>query len=84
MRRDCLMRRMIPCSLRHPKSERKVLARQTPGTLVVIATNLADGVGLSPGSLTDPKRCVVVEQESDNAPVQFGAHTHEHHRTAEP
>jgi hypothetical protein len=60
------------------------LARQTPGGLVVIATNLADKLGLSAEDLTDPKRCVVVVQGSDSAPVQFGAHTAEHHRTAKP
>ncbi len=60
------------------------LARQTPGGLVVIATNLADKLGLSAEDLTDAKRCVVVVQGSDSAPVQFGAHTAEHHRTAKP
>lgn len=60
------------------------LARQTPGGLVVIATNLADKLGLSAEDLTDPKRCVVVVQGSDSAPVQFGAHAAEHHRTAKP
>lgn len=60
------------------------LARQTPGGLVIIATNLADKVGLSPEDLTDPKRCVVVVQGSDSAPVQFGAHAAEHHQTAKP
>ncbi len=60
------------------------LARQTPGGLVVIATNLADKVGLSPEGFADGKRCVVVVQGSDSAPVQFGAHTAEHHRTAKP
>ncbi|HZC46706.1 MAG TPA: cation:proton antiporter, partial [Candidatus Acidoferrum sp.] len=33
------------------------LARQTPGGLVIVATNLADKVGLSPEDLSDPKRC---------------------------
>ena len=60
------------------------LARQTPGGLVIIATNLADKIGLSPEDLTDPRRCVVVVQGSDSAPVQFGAHPAEHHRTAKP
>ena len=60
------------------------LARQTPGGLVVIATNLADKVGLSPEDLTDPRRCVVVVQGSDSAPVVIGAHAAEHHRTAKP
>ncbi len=60
------------------------LARQTPGGLVVIATNLADKVGLSPEDLTDPRRCVVVVQGSDSAPVLIGAHPAEHHRTAKP
>jgi Kef-type K+ transport system membrane component KefB len=58
------------------------LARQTPGGLVVIATNLADRVGLSPEGLADPKRCVVVVQGSDRAPVQFGAHAQANYRTA--
>ena len=60
------------------------LARQTPGGLVVIATNLADKVGLSPEDLTDPRRCVVVVQGSESAPVLIGAHAAEHHRTAKP
>jgi Kef-type K+ transport system membrane component KefB len=60
------------------------LARQTPGGLVVIATNLADKVGLSPEDLTDPGRCVVVVQGSDSAPVQFGAHDQGNYRTAKP
>ena len=60
------------------------LARQTPGGLVVIATNLADKLGLSAEDLTDPKRCVVVVQGSDSAPVLIGAHAAEHHRTAKP
>ncbi len=60
------------------------LARQTPGGLVVIATNLADKVGLSPEDLTDPKRCVVVVQGSDIAPVRLGARAQERHRTAKP
>ena len=60
------------------------LARQTPGGLVIIATNLADKIRLSPEDLTDPRRCVVVVQGSDSAPVQFGAHPAENHRTARP
>jgi len=60
------------------------LARQTPGGLVVIATNLADRVGLSREDLTDPKRCVVVVQGSESAPARLGARTIEHHRTAKP
>jgi len=60
------------------------LARQTPGGLVVIATNLADKVGLSPEGFADGKRCVVVVQGSDSAPIQIGAHAAEHHRTAKP
>jgi len=58
------------------------LARQTPGGLVVIATNLADKIGLSPEDLTDPRRCVVVVQGSESAPARLGARTIEHHRTA--
>ncbi len=60
------------------------LARQTPGGLVVIATNLADKVGLSPEGFADGKRCVVVVQGSDSAPIQIGARAAEHHRTAKP
>ncbi len=60
------------------------LARQTPGGLVIVATNLADKVGLSPEDLTDPKRCVVVVQGSESAPARLGARTIEHHRTAKP
>jgi len=60
------------------------LARQTPGGLVIVATNLADKVGLSPEELTDPKRCVVVVQGSKTAPARLGARTIEHHRTAKP
>ena len=60
------------------------LARQTPGGLVVVATNLADKVGLSPEDLTDPKRCVVVVQGSETAPARLGARTIEQHRTAKP
>jgi len=43
------------------------LGRQTPGGLVVIATNLADKVGLSPEHFADGKRCVVVVQGSEAA-----------------
>jgi Kef-type K+ transport system membrane component KefB len=60
------------------------LARQTPGGLVVVATNLADRVGLSPEDLSDPKRCVVVVQGSETAPARLGARTIEHHRSAKP
>jgi Kef-type K+ transport system membrane component KefB len=60
------------------------LARQTPGGLVIVATNLADKVGLSPEDLTDPKRCVVVVQGSETAPARLGARTIEHHRSAKP
>ena len=60
------------------------LARQTPGGLVVVATNLADKFGLSPDSRSDPKRCVVVVQGSESAPVRLGARTIEHHRSAKP
>jgi K+:H+ antiporter len=60
------------------------LARQTPGGLVIVATNLADKVGLSPGELSDPKRCVVVVQGSKTAPARLGARTPEHHRSAKP
>ena len=60
------------------------LARQTPGGLTVIATNLADRVGLSQEDLTDPKRCVVVVQGSETAPVRVGARTVEHHRNVKP
>jgi Kef-type K+ transport system membrane component KefB len=60
------------------------LARQTPGGLVVVATNLADKFGLSPDNLSDPKRCVVVVQGSESAPARIGARTIEHHRSAKP
>jgi Kef-type K+ transport system membrane component KefB len=60
------------------------LARQTPGGLVVVATNLADKFGLSPDNLSDPKRCVVVVQGSESAPARLGARTIEHHRSAKP
>jgi Kef-type K+ transport system membrane component KefB len=60
------------------------LARQTPGGLVVVATNLADRVGLSPEDLSDPKRCVVVVQGSETAPARLGARTIEHHRNVKP
>src|SRR5271168_4632421 len=60
------------------------LARQTPGGLVIVATNLADRVGLSPEDLTDPKRCVVVVQGSETAPARLGARTVEHHRNVKP
>ena len=60
------------------------LARQTPGGLTVIATNLADRVGLSQEDLTDPKRCVVVVQGSETAPARVGARTVEHHRNVKP
>jgi Kef-type K+ transport system membrane component KefB len=60
------------------------LARQTPGGLVIVATNLADKVGLSPEDFTDAKRCVVVVQGSESAPARVGARTPEHHRNAKP
>jgi Sodium/hydrogen exchanger family len=60
------------------------LARQTPGGLVIVATNLADKFGLSPDNRSDPKRCVVVVQGSESAPARIGARTIEHHRSAKP
>jgi Kef-type K+ transport system membrane component KefB len=51
------------------------LGRQTPGGLVVIATNLADKVGLSPEHFADGKRCVVVVQGSDQALAKAAAST---------
>ncbi|MFZ2060190.1 MAG: cation:proton antiporter [Candidatus Binatus sp.] len=60
------------------------LARQTPGGLIVVATNLADKFGLSPDNRSDPKRCVVVVQGSESAPARIGARTIEHHRSAKP
>jgi len=60
------------------------LARQTPGGLVVVATNLADKFGLSPDHRSDPKRCVVVVQGSESAPARIGARPIEHHRSAKP
>lgn len=58
------------------------LARQTPGGLIVIATNLADKVGLSPEGFADGKRCVVVVQGSEKAPAQIWAHSSQRDRTA--
>jgi hypothetical protein len=60
------------------------LARQTPGGLVVVATNLADRFGLSPENLSDPKRCVVVVQGSETAPVRLTARAIENQRSAKP
>jgi Kef-type K+ transport system membrane component KefB len=60
------------------------LARQTPGGLVVVATNLADKVGLSPEHFGDAKRCIVVVQGSETAPVRLGMRTAEHQRSAKP
>jgi hypothetical protein len=60
------------------------LARQTPGGLVVIASNLADMVGLSAADLTDLKRCVVVVQGSESAPMRLGARAREEHLNAKP
>jgi Kef-type K+ transport system membrane component KefB len=60
------------------------LARQTPGGLVIVATNLADKVGLTPEHFGDAKRCVVVVQGSESAPVRLGARSTEHHRSAKP
>jgi hypothetical protein len=60
------------------------LGRQTPGGLVVIATNLADKLGLSPESFADGKRCVVVVQGSDKAPVNISAHAEERSRIVKP
>src|SRR6202451_332645 len=60
------------------------LTRQTPGGLVIVATTLADKVGLSPEDLTDPKQCVVVVQGSETAPARLGARTIEHHRNVRP
>jgi len=60
------------------------LGRQTPGGLVVIATNLADKLGLSPESFADGKRCVVVVQGSDKAPVNISAHAEERNRIVKP
>jgi Kef-type K+ transport system membrane component KefB len=58
------------------------LARQTPGGLIVIATNLADKVGLSPEGFADGKRCVVVVQGSEKAPARVGARTPHQDRSA--
>jgi Kef-type K+ transport system membrane component KefB len=60
------------------------LARQTPGGLVVVATNLADRVGLSAEHFGDPKQCIVVVQGSETAPVRLGARPNEVHRSAKP
>jgi Kef-type K+ transport system membrane component KefB len=56
------------------------LGRQTPGGLVVIATNLADKVGLSPEHFADGKRCVVVVQGSEQALKKSAAHSIEPNR----
>ena len=77
-----LGRRLLTDVLSAPTAAQ--LARQTPGGLVVIATNLADKVGLSPEDLTDPRRCVVVVQGSESAPVQLGARDQVNYRTAKP
>jgi Kef-type K+ transport system membrane component KefB len=60
------------------------LARQTPGGLVVVANNLADKVGLTSEHFGDAKRCVVVVQGSETAPVRLGARPTEVHRSAKP
>ncbi len=60
------------------------LGRQTPGGLVVIATNLADKLGLSPESFADGKRCVVVVQGSDQALPNLTAHAEERNRIVKP
>jgi hypothetical protein len=60
------------------------LGRQTPGGLVVIATNLADKLGLSPESFADGKRCVVVVQGSDQALTNLTAHAEERNRIVKP
>jgi len=60
------------------------LALQTPGGLVIVATNLADQVGLSPEDFSDAKRCVVVVQGSESAPAKLRARTNEHHRNVKP
>ena len=61
------------------------LARQTPGGLVVIATNLADKVGLLAEYFTAPGNdawwwC----RDSETAPARLGARTIEHHRNVKP
>jgi hypothetical protein len=58
------------------------LARQTPGGLIVIATNLADRVGLSPEGFADGKRCVVVVQGSEKAPARVGGRVPKQDRSA--
>ena len=60
------------------------LGRQTPGGLVVIATNLADQLGLSPESFADGKRSVVVVQGSDKAPVKISIPAEERNRIVKP
>ncbi|MDB5108280.1 MAG: sodium/hydrogen exchanger [Candidatus Binatus sp.] len=60
------------------------LARQTPGGLIVIATNLADKVGLSSGMFADGKRSVVVVQGSDKLLSQQFSEASEPQRTAKP
>ncbi len=60
------------------------LGRQTPGGLVVIATNLADKVGLSPESFADGRRCVVVVQGSDQALAKVAERAAERNRIVKP
>lgn len=60
------------------------LGRQTPGGLVVIATNLADKLKLSPESFADGKRCVVVVQGSDKALKKIDARNAERDRIVKP
>jgi Kef-type K+ transport system membrane component KefB len=60
------------------------LGRQTPGGLVVIATNLADKLRLSPESFADGKRCVVVVQGSDKALAKIAACAAERNRIVKP
>jgi hypothetical protein len=51
---------------------------------VVIATNLADKLGLSPESFADGKRCVVVVQGSDKAFAKPTALAEERNRIVKP
>jgi hypothetical protein len=44
------------------------LEKQTPGGLVIIATNLADRISLARENFAGGKRCVVVVQGSDKIP----------------
>jgi hypothetical protein len=47
------------------------LAKQTPGGMVVVASNLADRLKLSRDAFSDGKRCVVIVQGSPHAAARY-------------